>query len=97
MNLTTVSGFFSWGAINLTYLFFCACYFSCHCNYRSQAVDRGLKAQGIDRKERLHYWNRFQASMFMLWYQARVRDPLPVYLAGPRHMGFNVVHGSHSY
>ncbi|KAH7922216.1 general amino acid permease 1 [Leucogyrophana mollusca] len=43
VNLSTVGGFFSWGTINLTYLFFY----------------RGMKAQGIDRKE-LHYWSGLQ-------------------------------------
>ncbi|KIM68247.1 hypothetical protein SCLCIDRAFT_106282 [Scleroderma citrinum Foug A] len=47
VNLSTVGGFFTWGSINLTYLFFY----------------RGFKAQGIDRKKRLHYWNPLQASI----------------------------------
>ncbi|KAL4062544.1 amino acid permease/ SLC12A domain-containing protein [Scleroderma citrinum] len=48
VNLTTVGGFFTWGTINLTYLFFY----------------RGFKAQGINRKEQLNYWNPLQASIF---------------------------------
>ncbi|KAI6097683.1 general APC amino acid permease [Pisolithus croceorrhizus] len=47
VNLTTVGGFFTWGSINLTYLFFY----------------RGLKAQGINRKERLYYWNSLQPGL----------------------------------
>lgn len=47
VNLTTVGGFFTWGSINLTYLFFY----------------KGLKAQGIDRKQRLHYWNPLQPGL----------------------------------
>ncbi|KAH7922656.1 general APC amino acid permease [Leucogyrophana mollusca] len=43
VSLTTVGGFFGWGSINLTYLFFY----------------RGLKAQGIDRKQ-LYYWSSLQ-------------------------------------
>ncbi|KAI6164530.1 general APC amino acid permease [Pisolithus thermaeus] len=47
VNLTTVGGFFTWGSINLTYLFFY----------------RGLRAQGINRKERLYYWNSLQPGL----------------------------------
>ncbi|KAI6023838.1 hypothetical protein PISMIDRAFT_678796 [Pisolithus microcarpus 441] len=47
VNLTTVGGFFTWGSIDLTYLFFY----------------KGLKAQGIDRKQRLHYWNPLQPGL----------------------------------
>ncbi|KAH7909693.1 amino acid permease/ SLC12A domain-containing protein [Hygrophoropsis aurantiaca] len=43
VSLSTVGGFFSWGTINFTYLFFY----------------RGMKAQGIDRKQ-LHYWSGLQ-------------------------------------
>jgi len=43
VSLSTVGGFFSWGSINLTYLFFY----------------RGMKAQGIDRKQ-MEYWNPLQ-------------------------------------
>lgn len=49
VSLTTIGGFFTWGSINLTYLFF----------------RRGLSAQGIDRKERLHYWNPLQPGLAM--------------------------------
>ncbi|KIM68020.1 hypothetical protein SCLCIDRAFT_1209409 [Scleroderma citrinum Foug A] len=47
VNLTTVGGFFTWGSINLTYLFFY----------------RGFKVQGIDRKRHLHYWNPLQPGL----------------------------------
>ncbi|KIM56933.1 hypothetical protein SCLCIDRAFT_131650 [Scleroderma citrinum Foug A] len=47
VNLTTLSGLLTWSAINLTYLFFY----------------RGFKAQGMDRKERLHYRSPLQASI----------------------------------
>ncbi|KAI6023372.1 general APC amino acid permease [Pisolithus marmoratus] len=47
VNLTAVGGFFTWASINLTYLFFY----------------RGLKAQGIGRKERLYYWNPLQPGL----------------------------------
>ncbi|KAI6116789.1 general APC amino acid permease [Pisolithus croceorrhizus] len=47
VNLTTVGGFFTWGSINLTYLFFY----------------RGLRAQGINRKQRLYYWNSLQPGL----------------------------------
>ncbi|KAH7909694.1 amino acid permease/ SLC12A domain-containing protein [Hygrophoropsis aurantiaca] len=42
-SISTVGGFFSWGTINFTYLYFY----------------RGMKAQGIDRKQ-LHYWSGLQ-------------------------------------
>ncbi|KAI6046745.1 general APC amino acid permease [Pisolithus marmoratus] len=47
VNLTAIGGFFTWASINLTYLFFY----------------RGLRAQGIGRKERLHYWNPLQPGL----------------------------------
>ncbi|KAI6013562.1 general APC amino acid permease, partial [Pisolithus marmoratus] len=50
VNSTAVGGFFTWASINLTYIFFCK-------NHR------GLRAQGIGRKERLHYWNPLQPGL----------------------------------
>ncbi|KAI6013556.1 amino acid permease/ SLC12A domain-containing protein [Pisolithus marmoratus] len=47
VNLTAVGGFFTWASINFTYLFFY----------------RGLRAQGIDRKQRLHYWSALQPGL----------------------------------
>jgi yeast amino acid transporter len=64
LSLSTVAGFFSWGAINLTYIFFCECAAPPRagvgvCATLTRVADRGMKAQGVDRR-RLVYSSRFQ-------------------------------------
>ncbi|KIJ21086.1 hypothetical protein PAXINDRAFT_66437 [Paxillus involutus ATCC 200175] len=49
VHLSTVGGFFGWASMNLTYLYFY----------------RGMKHQGIDRKQ-LYYWNPLQATIWGL-------------------------------
>ena len=68
MSLSTVAGFFTWAALNLTYLRFCESPRPSFPLTRSltrtlraplRIPDAGLKAQGLDRKKLLYY-NPFQ-------------------------------------
>lgn len=57
VNLTTVGGFFSWCAINVTYYRFCQSHRFMQCGYSNAIADCGMKAQGIDRTKLVYFSN----------------------------------------
>lgn len=59
VNLSTVGGFFGWWGMNLTYIFFCERFLQVVSAKYTNAlsIDRGMRAQGIDRKKLVYHSN----------------------------------------
>lgn len=80
VNLSTVSGFFSWLGMHITYLFFCTSLTpstprTLYSPARHHHADRGMKAQGFDRTKLVYHsklqpylsiWGIFWVSIFIL-------------------------------
>ena len=79
VSLSTVGGFLCWMGMNVTYVFFCASFFYFD-RLRQKGsshlfIDRGMRAQGIDRKKLVYhsnlqpwlaYWGIFWNIIFIL-------------------------------